>query len=256
MKEALSRLIGISILVILTMLVLVTLFSKIKDKSKIRLHPALKNLKPIELLEKIRSKTQVKNRIKKSKNIIGLHLYPSKNFWLLASQIKDKSYFTKKDLQRHLHLNFLNLLNQHPKKSFFLYIHSQNPVDLFKFIKNFKTFKNRLLIYSDFLKTAAWFRKEAPLMAIALSPSVLLRINFFSRFFLEGLVPIRANFAYIKNKNTHLKTFLKIQAKGLPIIVDKNLLNIREISPRDPKIFIKSIFLNRKYTPLIKNIGI
>lgn len=256
MKKAVFRLVGISILVILFLIILLSLLSKIKDPSEIRLHSVLKNLKSIELLEKIQSKNQVKNQIKKSKNTIGFHLYPAKNFWLIASRLKDKSYFTKKDLNTELYLNWINLLKQYPKKTFFLYIHSQNPVDLFKFIKHSRSFKNRLLIYSDFLKTAAWFRKEAPLMAIALSPSVLLRINFFSRFFLEGLIPIRAHFAYIKNKDIGLKTFLEIRRRGLPIIVDKNLENNKKINLNSSKKWIKNTLLKNQYFLLIKNNGI
>lgn len=256
MKEAIQRLILISFSVIVFLFCLLVLVVQVKDPLVIRLHPVLKGLKAIELIEKVPSLSVLENRLKKSRAIIGLHLYPSKYFWLASSNLKDKTYFTKEDLLNHSYVRWRTLLKNHPRKKFFLYIHSQNPVDLFKFLKASEGAGDQLLIYSDFLKTAAWFRKEAPLMAISLSPTVLLRLNFFSRLWLEGVIPVRAHFAYIKEPKIRLQVLQELERRGVSLIIKKELIHKSKENSKKEQQFIENTFLIKNYQPLIKIKGL
>lgn len=256
MKEAIFRLGFISILVIFFLFGLIVLLAQVKDPAVIRLHPALKHLASIELWDQLPTLSHFEGKISRTKKIIGLHLYPSKNFWLASSNLADKTYFTKEDLKTQVYIKWSTLLQKYPTQRFFVYIHSQNPVDLFKFIKISEKIKDRLLVYSDFLKTAAWFRKESAFMAIAASPTVLLRMNFFSRLWLEGLVPVRAHFAYIANRGISHKTLEELRRRAVIVIINKNLVNGEEKHSKIFRQFIENTFLTKDYGYVIKNKGI
>ncbi|MBE8221601.1 MAG: hypothetical protein HAW60_02610 [Bdellovibrionales bacterium] len=256
MKEAIFRLGRISILVIFFLFALLVLLANVKDPAIIRTHKSLKHMSEIELWDKLPVKHDFYDKINRSKKIIGLHLYPSKNFWIASSRIKDKTYFTKKDLKTNVYIRWSGLLKKYPYKKFFVYIHSQNPVDLFKFIKTSEKFKNRLLIYSDFLKTAAWFRKESAAMAIGASPTVLLRMNFFSRLWVESLVPVRAHFAYIQNKKIRFNVLKELKRRRITMIINKNLINNEKKQSKNFFKFVESTLESKNYMYLIKNRGI
>lgn len=255
MKEAVLRLGFISVFVILFLFSLIVLLAQVKDPAVLRLHPVLKELNRVELWDQLPELPIFERKMKNTKNIIGLHLYPSKIFWLASSHLQDKTYFTKEDLKKQTYIKWKTLLKKYPLQKFFVYIHSQNPVDLFDFIEVSEKFKDRLLIYSDFLKTAAWFRKESPLMAIAASPTVLLRMNFFSRLWLEGLVPVRANFAYITTP-IRLQVLKELKRRAIVIMINKNLVIGRKKSSKILKKFVENTFLKDNFSYVIKNKGI
>ncbi|MBE8163440.1 MAG: hypothetical protein HAW63_05585 [Bdellovibrionaceae bacterium] len=258
MKEAVLRLGFISFVVVLVLFGLVVLLAQVQDPAGVRRHQALNHLAPIELWNSFSASANkgFKAVVNGKKTITGLHLYPSKNFWLASSRRADTTYFTKKDLKENRYIKWSVLLQKYPKQRFFAYVHSQNPVDLFRFIKVSEKHKGRLLIYSDFLKTAAWFRKEAPLMALGASPTVLLRMNFFSKLWLEGLVPVRAHFAYIAKPRIGFAVMKELKRRNIVVMLSQNLVKGEKKTTKKFREFIKNTFPKKMYSLVIENNGI